>query len=298
MGLLCHGQVVFCLAYFGAYIGVQSNVPIGDLTSYPEEGSGVVSRDIADEIARVKDSTSGLRVLHMSKSFAKNRAVDDVSFKTSPGEVFALLGPNGAGKSTAISLIRGDIPPSKPHQASILMDSASVLTHRAAARAYFGVCPQSETSDTLTVTESLHFYARVRGVADPAHYIEEVITAFGLEPYRHRLAQKLSGGTKRKLSTAIAMIGNHSVLLLGEPNSGLDAGAKRVMWNALSAVSPGRAIVLTTHCMKEADGLAHRAGIMSMRMLMVGTVEGLRRRLGGGGCVLCASCYGKCAVYE
>lgn len=241
-----------------------------------------MSDDIASEITLTQASKTGLRVLHLSKSFNKTtRAVDDLSFKVSPSEIFALLGPNGAGKSTAISLIRGDIPPSRPsHQSSILVDSASVLTQRATARATLGVCPQFDASDTLTVTESLHFYARVRGVANPAHNIEEVIAAFGLEPYRHRLAQKLSGGTKRKLSIAIAMIGNPSVLLLDEPSSGLDAGAKRVMWNALSAVSPGRAIVLTTHSMEEADALAHRAGIMSSRMLTVGTVDGLRRRWG------------------
>ena len=161
-----------------------------------------------------------------------------------------------------------------------MVDETSVFKHRAAARAQLGVCPQFDASDVLTVMEQLHFYAQIRGVSDPAHNIEEVIRTFGLEAYRHRLVQKLSGGTKRKLSLAVALVGNPAVLLLDEPSSGLDAASKRVMWKTLSAVSRDRSIVLTTHSMEEADALAHRAGIMSKRMLTLGTVEGLRRRWG------------------
>ncbi|KAL8901107.1 MAG: hypothetical protein Q9207_005359 [Kuettlingeria erythrocarpa] len=362
--LCASAQVVFCLAYFGAHLGVQSNVRVADLiptldkihftlglvspvanvmrslfvalnqftllcgdASNPGgislyggpilylilqiffffgillwwdsgmspmvllarkrtkstfdmgEGSESVPRDLADEVARVKSSVAGLRVLHLSKSFGKTRAVDDVTFGVQRGEVFALLGPNGAGKSTAISLIRGDIPPSSSNS-TILVDTSSVLHQRAAARARLGVCPQFDAADLLTVTQHLEFYARVRGVSNPSHNIEEVIRAFGLSAFRHRLAQKLSGGTKRKLSLAIALIGNPSVLLLDEPSSGLDAGAKRVMWDALRQIGRDRCIVLTTHSMEEADALAQRAGVVSTRMLAVGTVDSLRNRWG------------------
>ncbi|KAI4280793.1 MAG: hypothetical protein L6R38_004155 [Xanthoria sp. 2 TBL-2021] len=160
---------------------------------------------------------SGLGVLYLSKAFGNRQqktkpAIDDLTFKVSPSEIFALLDPNGAGKSTAISLIRGDIPPSStnPQQkTSILIDSTSILTHRPAARARLGVCPQFDTSDTLTltVTKSLHFYARVRGVADPAHNIEECISAFGLQAYRHMLAQKF---IRRHETQTFAMIGDPS----------------------------------------------------------------------------------------
>lgn len=365
--LCASGQVVFCLGYFGAYIGVQSNVPIGDLTStldkihftiglvspvanvmrslfvalnqftlvcgdasipgdielyggpilylvlqifvflgillwwdsgvspmslvFKKEGSNPAfdmegasasagSQDLTNEIKRVEQSSNGLRVLHLTKSFRKMKAVDDVTFGVEQGEVFALLGPNGAGKSTAISLIRGDIPPSSP-SSSILVNDCSLLTHRTKTRAHLGVCPQFDATDLLTVTQHLRFYAQIRGVASPIHNVEQVIRAFGLDPYRHRLAHKLSGGTKRKLSLAIALIGNPSVLLLDEPSSGLDAGAKRDVWDALKAVGKDRSIVLTTHSMEEADALAHRAGIMSSRMLAVGTVDGLRKIWGG-----------------
>ena len=160
------------------------------------------------------------------------------------------------------------------------MDEAPLQTQRNLARSHLGVCPQFDACDTLTVKQHLLFYARVRGVIDPLHNTNEVIRAFDLEQYRDRLAQKLSGGTKRKLSLAIALIGNPSVLLLDEPSTGLDAASKRVMWNTLSQLSTGRSIVLTTHSMEEADALANRAGIVASRMLTVGTVDYLRNRWG------------------
>ena len=180
---------------------------------------------------------------------------------------------------TAISLIRGDIPTSN-RQAEILVDDASVFAHRAIARSHLGVCPQFDACDTLTVTQHLTFYAQVRGVRSPSHNVETLIRAFALEPYRHLLAQKLSGGNKRKLSLAIALVGNPSVLLLDEPSSGLDAAFKRVLWNKLSSVSKDRAIVLTTHSMEEADALAHRAGILAGQLLTIGSVEHLRKLCG------------------
>ncbi|KAI4182998.1 MAG: hypothetical protein L6R41_005662 [Letrouitia leprolyta] len=165
----------------------------------------------------------------------RTKAVDDVNFGVDRAEVFALLGPNGAGESTAISLIRGDIAPSSP-SSSVHVKNSSLLTHLTKTRARLGVYPHFDAIDLLTVSQHLHFYAQIRGVASPTHNVEQVIRAFGLDSYRHRLTHKLSGGTKRKLSLAIALVGNPSVLLLDEPSSGLDAGAKRDMWNALKGV--------------------------------------------------------------
>lgn len=134
----------------------------------------------------------------------------------------------------------------------------------------------------MTVSEHLNFYARVRGVNDPRHNVEAVMKAVGLEPYADRMAAKLSGGNKRKLSLGIALMGNPSVLLLDEPSSGMDAASKRVMWRILESVVPGRSLVLTTHSMEEADALATRAGIMAGKMLALGTTENLRRKHGDG----------------
>merc|ERR1711977_756619 len=135
-----------------------------------------------------------------------------------------------------------------------------------------------DAMDQMTVVEHLQFYARVRGVPDVEHNVREVIRAVGLESFSSRMAAKLSGGNKRKLSLGIALIGNPTVLLLDEPSSGMDAAAKRVMWKTLAAVVPGRSLLLTTHSMEEADALADRAGIMAKRMLAMGTPDGLRHK--------------------
>lgn len=132
----------------------------------------------------------------------------------------------------------------------------------------------------MTAVEHLRFYARARGVVDVEHNVEQVIHAVGLQPFKSRMAGKLSGGNKRKLSLGIALMGNPAVLLLDEPSSGMDAASKRVMWRTLSSVSSGRSLVLTTHSMEEADALADRAGIMARRMLALGTADQLRKKHG------------------
>ncbi|RFU27640.1 hypothetical protein B7463_g8708, partial [Scytalidium lignicola] len=221
----------------------------------------------------------GLRVHHLTKSFGKVTAVDNLSFEVERGSVFALLGPNGAGKSTTISLIRGDIVPSW-NGGHIYIENIDINRHRSSARAYLGVCPQYDAMDQLTVLEHLRFYARVRGVPDIEANVQAVVKAVGLEAFSSRMAAKLSGGNKRKLSLGIALIGNPTVLLLDEPSSGMDAAAKRVMWKTLSSVVHGRSLLLTTHSMEEADALADRAGIMAGRMLAIGTTDSLRRKHG------------------
>ncbi|KAI2793571.1 hypothetical protein POX_a00152 [Penicillium oxalicum] len=238
-----------------------------------------MDEDVARELARVKHSNDGLRVLNLNKSFKKVVAVENVSFGVDRGEVFALLGPNGAGKTTTISLIRGDIQPSK-NGGEIFVENVSVNKSLAAARSHLGVCPQFDAMDQMTVIEHLRFYARIRGVPDVDYNVRQVIGAVGLTPFQHRMATKLSGGNKRKLSLGIALMGNPAVLLLDEPSSGMDAASKRVMWKTLASVAPGRSIVLTTHSMEEADALANRAGIMAKRMLALGTTDYLRTKHG------------------
>ncbi|KAJ6002156.1 hypothetical protein N7522_007383 [Penicillium canescens] len=238
-----------------------------------------MDEDVANELSRVTDCQDGLRVLHLTKSFKKLVAVEDVTFGVGRGEVFALLGPNGAGKTTTISLIRGDIQPSE-RGGDIFVENVSVTKNRAIARSNLGVCPQFDAMDQMTVIEHLRFYAQIRGISDVDHNVRQVIRAVGLTPFQHRMAMKLSGGNKRKLSLGIALMGNPTVLLLDEPSSGMDAASKRVMWKTLAAVAPGRSIVLTTHSMEEADALASRAGIMAKRMLALGTTDYLRSKYG------------------
>ncbi|EAU33046.1 conserved hypothetical protein [Aspergillus terreus NIH2624] len=198
-----------------------------------------VDKDIATEVARATNSEDGLRAIHLTKTFKKFTAVEDVTFGVGKSEVFALL-----------------------------------------ARSRLGVCPQFDAMDQMTVLEHLTFYAWIRGVPDVPHNVNEVMRAVGLIPFKHRMATKLSGGNKRKLSLGIALMGNPTVLLLDEPSSGMDAASKRVMWRTLAAVASSRSIVLTTHSMEEADALAHRAGIMAKRMLALGTTDFLRSKYG------------------
>ncbi|KAK5137027.1 hypothetical protein LTR08_001036 [Meristemomyces frigidus] len=238
-----------------------------------------VDPEVHAEAVRVEECKDELRVLHATKAFGSNVAVQDVTFGVPKGEVFALLGPNGAGKSTTIGLVRGDTRPSGG-QGDILIEDISIVARRAAARENLGVCPQFDAMDQMTAIEHLRFYARARGVPDVEHNVDQVVHAVGLTPFKSRMANKLSGGNKRKLSLGIALIGNPSVVLLDEPSSGMDAASKRVMWRTLSSVSDGRALVLTTHSMEEADALADRAGIMAKKMLALGTSEELRKKHG------------------
>lgn len=181
--------------------------------------------------------------------------------------------------NSTISLVRGDVRPDH-HGGDVFVEGVSVQSHRAEARHHLGVCPQFDAMDSMTLLEHLRFYAKARGVPNPDQNINTIISAMSLEPYRHRLAHKLSGGNKRKLSLAIALIGNPAVLLLDEPSSGMDAASKRLLWRTLEDVSKGRAMLITTHSMEEADKLATRAGIMAKRMLALGTSEELRKRFG------------------
>ncbi|KAF2201609.1 P-loop containing nucleoside triphosphate hydrolase protein, partial [Delitschia confertaspora ATCC 74209] len=244
-----------------------------------QETSELSTTDAMAELVRIRSPSTDLRVEKVTKRFGHNIAVDDVTFGVQTSEIFALLGPNGAGKSTIISMIRGDIKPSTS-SSIITIASHSILTSPISARSNPGVRPQFDAADTLTVTETLQFFARIRGVTDIEHNVSTVICTCGLQPWENQLAQKLSGGTKRKLSLAVALVGNPPVLVLDEPSSALDASAKRSMWRTLQAVSKGRAVVLTTHSMEEADALADRVGIVSSRLLAIGPREELKRRAG------------------
>lgn len=128
----------------------------------------------------------------------------------------------------------------------------------------------------LTVREHLNFYARCKNVPDIKNQVNQVMALVGISPYASRMAAKLSGGNKRKLSLAIALLGNPPVLILDEPSSAMDATSKRILWKTLEAVAPGRSVLLTTHSMEEADALSTRAAILAKRVLAVGTVRELR----------------------
>ncbi|KAF2188242.1 P-loop containing nucleoside triphosphate hydrolase protein [Zopfia rhizophila CBS 207.26] len=243
-------------------------------------------KEVSDEIERVRDATDGLCLQHLTRSYKSRTygnvtAVDDLTFGVKKGEVFGLVGPNGAGKSTTITMLRGDILPSR-NGGSIHLGPIDVLKDRRAARSRLGVCPQFDAVDQMTVLEHLEFYAGVRGVSDAKRNARQIVKAVGLEQFADSMASKLSGGNKRKLSLGISLIGNPELVLLDEPSSGMDPLAKRTMWKTLAEFVPGRSVLLTTHSMEEADHLANRVGVLAKRMLDIGTTAHLRNKHGYG----------------
>ncbi|KAK6362703.1 hypothetical protein TWF730_000159 [Orbilia blumenaviensis] len=219
-----------------------------------------------------------LECFSLHKSFKGMEAVHDVTLSVSSNETMALLGPNGAGKSTTINMIRGQF---KPDSGDIFVRDKSVLSQLVEARAETGVCPQEDAVDDLTVFKTLKFYAEVRGVPDPAKNAQLVMEALGIQDFKNKRVSKLSGGTKRKLSVAIALLGNPPVLLLDEPSTGLDAVSKRTLWKTLKALGKDRATLLTTHSMEEVEALATSVSIIAVRLLASGTTSGLRDQYGG-----------------
>lgn len=121
------------------------------------------------------------------------------------------------------------------------------------------------------------FYGRCKGVPELKSQVEKVMGLVGITTHANKMASALSGGNKRKLSLAIALLGNPPVLILDEPSSAMDAASKRVLWKTLEAVSPGRSVLITTHSMEEADALSTRAAIIAKRMLAIGTIRELRQ---------------------
>ncbi|KAI0391785.1 hypothetical protein F5Y17DRAFT_460472 [Xylariaceae sp. FL0594] len=219
-----------------------------------------------------------LRVEHVSKTFGRDvTALEDVTLGLQKGEILALLGPNGAGKTTALNIIRGDLAPSSGR---VYLQNVDVHKNTRLAQQNLGVCPQFDALDLLTVRQQLSFYARCKGVPRQAISPSVIWTMsrVGLLAHADKLSPRLSGGNKRKLSLAIALVGNPDVVLLDEPSSAMDAASKRVLWKTLlESVAPGRSVLLTTHSMEEADALATRAAIVARRLLAVGSTEALRR---------------------
>mmetsp|Transcript_38641 Transcript_38641/g.28516 ORF Transcript_38641/g.28516 Transcript_38641/m.28516 type:complete len:160 (+) Transcript_38641:1148-1627(+) len=155
------------------------------------------------------------------------------------GECFALLGISGAGKTTTFRCITGE---QKPTFGEIHINGHDVTTTTGfeEARKQLGYCPQYDALfDEMTVLEHLEFYSKIKGIEERlrSHLVEKTIKELDLEFFRDVQAHKLSGGNKRKLSIAIAVIGNPPIIILDEPSTGVDPKAKRFMWSVVSKIS-------------------------------------------------------------
>jgi ATP-binding cassette subfamily A (ABC1) protein 3 len=115
-----------------------------------------------------------------------------------------------------------------------------------------GICPQVDAVDNLTVSQSLSFYATIKGLKSVKRNVNKVLNVLNITSYEHLVVKALSGGTKQKLSVAIALLGNPRRIRLEEPSSGQNAGAKLILWKGLKDIGANRAILLITHSMEEA----------------------------------------------
>ena len=149
-----------------------------------------------------------------------------------------------------------------------------------------GYCPQFDgLQPNMTAREHLQFYAQVRGVPTDLidDTVESLLSKMSLNKYADRQAGTYSGGNKRKLSVAIALIGEPAVVLLDEPSTGMDPEARRFMWDVISASTKGRTIVLTSHSMEECEALCNRIGIMvGGRFSCLGSLQHLKNRFSEG----------------
>ncbi|KAH9621199.1 hypothetical protein KSS87_008655 [Heliosperma pusillum] len=225
-----------------------------------------------------------LRKVYPGREQIPKVAVQSLTFAVHEGECFGFLGTNGAGKTTTLSMISGEQYPS---EGTAFIFGKDILSDTRAARRHIGYCPQFDALlENLTVKEHLELYARIKRV--PNNIIEEVvmekIVAFDLLRHANKPSFSLSGGNKRKLSVAIAMIGDPPILILDEPSTGMDPLAKRFMWDVISRLSTRRgrtAVILTTHSMNEAQALCTRMGIMvGGRLRCIGSPQHLKTRFG------------------
>uniref|UniRef100_A0A3Q3L3K9 P-type phospholipid transporter n=1 Tax=Mastacembelus armatus TaxID=205130 RepID=A0A3Q3L3K9_9TELE len=248
-----------------------------------------MDEDVARERERVKSGKAQsdiLTMIDLSKVYKAGRkpAVDRLCLGIPRGDCFGLLGVNGAGKTSTFRMLTGDTAVT---YGEAFLNHYSVLTKMERVHQLMGYCPQFDAlSDLLTGREHLELYARLRGVQEGsvAKVAQWGVKKLGLTQYAEREAGGYSGGNKRKLSTAISLIGAAPVIFLDEPTTGMDPKAKRFLWNCiLSVTKEGRAVVLTSHSMEECEALCTRMAIMvNGRFQCLGSVQHLKNRFGDG----------------
>lgn len=208
-------------------------------------------------------SVSDLAKQYVRRDKTLFTAVDGISFDVAEGECFGLLGPNGAGKSTTIDCLTGFY---KPSRGRVLIEGVDVHEEPKRARMKLGVCPQDDTLDTdfdlfgQLVRHGTYFRLPVSEAEKRARRLLE---RFGLADKSSDLVESLSGGMRRRLQVARALISEPSVMVLDEPTTGLDPDARRTLWDILlECRANGIAVLLSTHYMDEAERLCDRIAIL------------------------------------
>ncbi len=205
----------------------------------------------------------------LTKKFGDFTAVDGIDFDVAKGESFGLLGPNGAGKSTTMRIIAAT---SRRTSGTISILGRDPEEHGPQVRAHLGVVPQQDNLDTeLTVTENLYIYGRYFGLSKKFvnKKVEELLAFAQLEEKKDVKVESLSGGMKRRLTIARALVSEPDILMLDEPTTGLDPQARHILWDRLFRLKEdGVTLIITTHFMDEAEQLCDRLVVMDKGKIM------------------------------
>ena len=215
------------------------------------------------------------------KRYKDVTAVDGMNLEIREGELFALLGVNGAGKTTLIKMLSCL---SRPTDGEAFVGGWSVLKDAEKVKRLIGVSPQeTAVAPNLSVKENLAFMCGICGLSKEKteKKIKELSEQFHLNEVFSRKARNLSGGWQRRLSIAMALVGDVRVLFLDEPTLGLDVIARRELWDVIRELQGRITIILTTHYMEEAEALSDRIGIMKNgKLLKVGSAQALKEMTG------------------
>lgn len=223
---------------------------------------------------------NAVQTVKLTKQFDGLVAVNGVDLEIKKGELFSLLGPNGAGKTTTIRMLCCLLKPTKG-SASVL--GYDIVKEPFRVKRLIGVSPQETIlSERLNCWENLALIGRVHGLSsdDVGRRSKELLETMGLMERAKDLVRNFSGGMKRRLSIAMALISDPQVLFLDEPTLGLDPQARRVIWEYIAELRGRKTVLLTTHYMEEADFLSERIGIIDQgRIVALGTSQELKTNL-------------------
>jgi ABC-2 type transport system ATP-binding protein len=225
--------------------------------------------------------TSAISIKGVSKQYGVLQALDDVSLSIHEGEFFGLLGPNGAGKTTLISILAGLCKPD--HGSASIMGVDVQSTHREARR-MLGVVPQELVFDPFfTVRETLRFQSGYFGIRNNDAWIDEIMANLDLTGKADSNMRSLSGGMKRRVLVAQALVHRPPVIVLDEPTAGVDVELRQSLWQFISRLNhDGHTIVLTTHYLEEAEALCQRIAMLKQgKVVALDTTANLLSRFGG-----------------
>ena len=202
-----------------------------------------------------------IETINLTKNFGKLTAVNNVNLKVNDNECFALLGLNGAGKTTLINMLTTTLIPTS---GSALINGLDLIKNRDEIRKIVNISPQeSAVAKNLTVRENLELIATIYGIKNASEKINKTIKEFGLQEKENVLCKKLSGGQLRRVSVALAIIGEPKILFLDEPTLGLDVKARKILWDIITSLKNKMTIILTTHYLEEVESLADKIAIIS-----------------------------------